>query len=845
MLDYKQTQTQNYNDVLEIYLNQIDVIRSDYEKMLNKDRQSEMGQFLTRPAIAKMMAGMFTHFPQEINLIDPGAGVGSLSAAFIASATRAIPRPQKINVTAFELDPILIKGLNKTKAICEQMCNKFQINLNFEIKEEDFIASSVFTLSGRESLFPVEQPNYNFAILNPPYKKINSSSRARHLLTSIGIETTNYYSAFMWLAMKLLVSTGEMVAIVPRSFCNGTYFRPFRLDLLQTMTIQRIHLYGSRDKAFGDVLQENIIVHATKTLASQGKTVITSSDDPEDDDLVVREVEYNQLLQPGDPDLFIRIVPDHLSDQISNQINGLTSSLKELGLTVSTGRVVDFRSRDLLRNEPDREIIPLIYPANLQNGYVVWPKANAKKPSYFGVSSITDNLAIPGQFYVLVKRFSSKEERRRIYAAVYDPKKIPSKRVAIENHINYFHRRYGGLSEVLAKGLVLYLSSSVVDQYFRQFSGHTQVNAKDLQNLKYPSETQLMALGRRIDNEFPNQDRIDKIVTEELALNEDNTDAAVQDPILAKKKIREALSILQMLNVPKLQQNDRSSLTLLALINIRANNEWKEASENLIGITEMMDYFRENYGINYAPNTRETVRRQTVHQFLQLGLVIANPDVPSRPINSPKTKYLIEPQTLELIRSYGSPNWEGNLRDYLKNATLLGSLQVRERNMTMIPVTLPDGYSIMLSSGGQNELIKHLVEEFCPRFTPGGKILYIGDAGEKLNEKEIQYFEQLGITVDKHGKMPDLIIFLPDKKWLILIEAVISHGPINLKRHNELSELFSGGGYGLVFVTAFESRKTMNKYLSEIAWETEVWVSEAPSHLIHFNGEKFLGPYSA
>jgi adenine-specific DNA-methyltransferase len=654
-----------------VFLSQLDVIRTDSLKTLDKVRQAEMGQFLTPPTVANMMAGMFTHFLPSINLLDPGAGVGSLSAAFVARAVHASPRPSEIKITAFELDPILINGLELTLIACQQLCRQFQINFNYDIHQEDFIAASVETISGKFSLFPVDQPNYNYSILNPPYKKINIGSRTRRLLKSVGIETTNMYSAFMWLVMKLLVRDGEMVAIVPRSFCNGTYFRPFRSDLLRTMAIERIHIFGSRDKAFneGDVLQENIIVHATKTNNPQQKTTITSSDDPEDEHLVTRDIEFSQMVQPDDPDLFIRIVSDQLGHQISTQVNGLTSSLKELGITVSTGRVVDFRSRDLLREQPDKEIIPLIYPGNLQNSYVIWPRPNTKKPSYLASSSEIDNLVVPSQYYVLVKRFSSKEEKRRIYAAVYDPKKIPARKVGVENHINYFHRRYGGLSEDIAKGLTLYLNSSLVDQFFRQFSGHTQVNATDLRNLKYPSEAQLLALGRRISDQFPDQDGIDKIVTEELASNGNNSETDIQDPILAKKRIKESLSILQMLHVPKAQQNDRSALTLLALANIRATTKWKDASDNLIGITEMMDFFRDNYGIDYAPNTRETVRRQTVHQFLQIGIAVANPDDPSRPINSPKTRYLIEPATLGLLMTFATPDWEGNLEEYLRVAT--------------------------------------------------------------------------------------------------------------------------------------------------------------------------------
>jgi adenine-specific DNA-methyltransferase len=318
----------------------------------------------------------------------------------------------------------------------------------------------------------------------------------------------------------------------------------------------------------------------------------------------------------------------------------------------------------------------------------------------------------------------------------------------------------------------------------------------------------------------------------------------MNDPIQAKKKIKEALNILHSLGVPKAQQNDRSALTLLALADVKADYEWRNASRNLIGITEMMSYFRDHYGINYAPNTRETVRRQTVHQFMQIGLVIPNPDEPSRPINSPKTRYILDPKVLDLLHVYNTKDWETDLAIYLKNAPALARLNIRERPMPMIPVILPDGDKLMLSSGGQNELIKKIIEEFCPRYTPGGKLIYIGDAGQKVTEQEMMYFDELGIKINKHGKMPDVIIELFEKKWLVLIEAVTSHGPIDLKRHNELKELFDGGVYGLVFVTAFESLRAMHRYLSVIAWETEVWVAESPSHLIHFNGEKFLGPYT-
>ncbi|MCC6147870.1 MAG: Eco57I restriction-modification methylase domain-containing protein [Anaerolineaceae bacterium] len=815
------------------------------QKSLNKDQQARMGQFFTPSSVAMMMSGMFTQFSHSINLLDPGAGVGSLSAAFIARALESSPRPKKIHITAFELDPLLIGELRNNLTEYQRLSKKYGVNLNYEIHQEDFISSSVEVISREGTLFSGDPPAYNYTIMNPPYKKINTSSKTSRLLHSVGIDTTNMYTAFLWLGMRLLLPGSEMVAIVPRSFCNGPYFKLFRQELLQTMAIRNIHVFGSRDKAFkeSNILQENIIFHAVKGGDSKSKVVISTNDNPSDDDLITQEVAYEDLVQPDDPDFFIRIIPDRLGHQINSLMDNLTTPLKDLGVTVSTGPVVDFRVRDLLKHETDTEMIPLIYPHHFKDGYVKWPGNKTHKPAYLRSTHEIDNIVAPSQFYVLVKRFSSKEEKRRIYAAVYDPTRIPARRVGIENHLNFFHRRYGGLSQDLAKGLAIYLNSTLVDQYFRLFSGHTQVNATDLRNLKYPTEKQLIARGREVGDRFPDQDGVDQIITQYLIQNGINGDSYMNDPIQAKKRIKESLNILQLLNVPKAQQNDRSALTLLALANLRVDIEWRDASENLMGITEMMDYFRDHYGINYAPNTRETVRRQTIHQFMQIGLAIANPDDPNRPINSPKTKYILVPKTLELIRTYNSKDWETNLAIYLRSAPALANLQVRERVMPMIPITLPDGEKLMLSSGGQNELIKKIVEEFCPRYTPGGKLIYIGDAGEKVTEQELQYFEKLGFKIDKHGKMPDIIIDLPEKKWLVLIEAVTSHGPIDLKRHNELKKLFTSEAYGLIFVTAFESRKIMNRFLNEIAWETEVWVSEAPSHLIHFNGERFLGPY--
>jgi hypothetical protein len=309
------------------------------------------------------------------------------------------------------------------------------------------------------------------------------------------------------------------------------------------------------------------------------------------------------------------------------------------------------------------------------------------------------------------------------------------------------------------------------------------------------------------------------------------------------KKVVEARDLLKALQVPTEQHNERSALTLLALLGMTPQAAWSEAETPMLGITEIMDRLKKSFGKRYAPNTRETIRRRTIHQFVQMGLVLANPDDPTRPVNSPDNRYQVSPELLKLAREYGSPRWNTSLAAFVKAAPTIRRLHPAERVMTLIPVKLPDGRELKLTAGGQNDLVKKIIEDFCPHFTPGGMVVYVGDTGYKRRHVEAGYLERLGVIIDEHGKMPDVVIHLPEKNWLMLIEAVTSHGPVNIKRHNELKDLFRGVRSGLVFVTAFLTFRAMTKYLGDIAWETEVWIAEAPSHLVHFNGERFLGPY--
>lgn len=307
--------------------------------------------------------------------------------------------------------------------------------------------------------------------------------------------------------------------------------------------------------------------------------------------------------------------------------------------------------------------------------------------------------------------------------------------------------------------------------------------------------------------------------------------------------IETAQRILKSLGLPPAQQNERSALCLLALMNLTPGKAWADAENPLMGITPIMDWAREHYGKDYAPNTRETVRRQSMHQFRDAGLVLYNPDRLDRPVNSPKTVYQIEPATLALLRTFGTPSWHDNLTAYLAQRETLVARYAKERKQNHILVKIAPGKNINLSPGEHSELIQAIIENFAPRFAPGSALIYVGDTGRKWSYFDAPLLDKLGVTVDSHGKMPDVVLHDVKKNWLLLVEAVTSHGPVDGKRHAELAELFSDSTAGLVYVTTFPSRATMGSYLSKIAWETEVWVADAPSHLIHLNGERFLGPY--
>lgn len=310
------------------------------------------------------------------------------------------------------------------------------------------------------------------------------------------------------------------------------------------------------------------------------------------------------------------------------------------------------------------------------------------------------------------------------------------------------------------------------------------------------------------------------------------------------RKIEEAQEILKALGLPAPQQNEMSAITLLALVGIGPNDSWKSSTRSKRTVSkDIMAFSTEKYGKAYAPNTRETFRRQVLHQFVQARVAEYNPFEPDLPTNSPRAHYAISESTLVAIKTYGTPAWSGAAAQFVADHGALAATYASHRSSgKLVPITLPDGRLIELSPGKHNLVQKAIIEEFAPRFAPGSELLYIGDTAKKNVVMEAKTLAELGLPVSDHDKLPDVVLFDRKRKWLFLIESVTSHGPMSPKRIFELQEQLTGSKAGPVYVTAFPDMTEFRKHMKDIAWETEVWIAEIPEHMIHFNGDKFLGP---
>jgi adenine-specific DNA-methyltransferase len=473
--------------VVSRLVNRTDTLRQCAPSGLALLRKAALGQYMTPATIARFMANLFPPSTLEAcRLLDPGAGVGALSCAFLDRRVSGSGFGfTNIEVQAYEIDPVLRAQLERNLA-----CYSNQLAVKHCVSSADFVPEAALrSFQGLEK--------FTHAILNPPYKKISSDSQHRFILRRAGIETVNLYTAFVALTLSLMKPGGQIVAIIPRSFCNGPYYRPFRNFLLGRAAIHHLHLFASRNKAFRDdsVLQENVIVRLERG-GQQGPVTVSNSTDGRFADLITHEQPFQRIVFPDDPERFIHI-PISLEHSTIELFSGVRFSLDEIGVSTSTGPVVDFRLQDHIQPDSSPGTVPLLYAGHFKGAETIWPKAGIKRGNAIALNCETKKWLYPNGFYTIVRRFSAKEERRRIVASVVNPESFPdAPMLGFENHLNVFHQQKSGLAPNLAYGLAAFLNTTAVDDYFRRFNGHTQVNATDLRLMKYPSRSTLETLGQ-------------------------------------------------------------------------------------------------------------------------------------------------------------------------------------------------------------------------------------------------------------------------------------------------------------------------------------------------------------
>lgn len=458
---------------------------------MDADDQATFGQYFTPYQAALIIAGL-PRVPETsvVRVLDPGAGSGMLTAALVDRIREARP-DAAIHVTAIEIDQTLHATLRDTLDDVETLGN-----VTTDLISQDFLSWALST-----------DHRFDLVIQNPPYAKLQTGSGPQNMLRAAGIDVPNIYAAFLALGVRLLDTDGQQVAITPRSWMNGAYYSRFRREFVDLAGIDAIHTFESRSKVFGDtgVLQEAIVVSATRGRHPGQVAVYTSHDHR--DDASMRCVAYEDVVTAD----FIHVPATQKdADAVAWMTQHAHHTLTDLGLTVSTGRVVDFRSRDMLHTQRVEGAWPMVNASHIRAGRTSHP-VGARKPEWFHTGpEAASKLLVPAGAYVLIKRFSAKEERRRISAGVWQSDEA----VAFDNKLNYIHQDGHGLDPQIARGLSVFLNSSRLDDYFRVFSGHTQVNATDLRQMRFPSREQLRSLA---DADITTQDAIDAAVENVMA----------------------------------------------------------------------------------------------------------------------------------------------------------------------------------------------------------------------------------------------------------------------------------------------------------------------------------------
>lgn len=473
-----------------------------YSEAYNPTVRKLKGQFFTPTKVALYMASLFSmDAGNSIHLLDPGAGTGILTAAFCEHLLLHIETNTNLTIDVYENDPSLLPLLKSVLSSCKQRLEQKGHIVNYFIYEQDFILHNKAFFRRRSSLDSVDESLlYDFIISNPPYYKINKDSPHSAAMLELISGQPNIYALFMALSAAMLKTGGEMVFITPRSFCSGLYYKKFREWFLSKVKIDLIHIFESRKEVFykDKVLQENIIVKATAP-KREGKYAIDIAvcNDINFYDMRSLKVTSADVLFHKNGDIFIRIPISEADIKIQHIIDRWANTLNGLGLEISTGPVVAFRNKEYLLlelSDPEKEV-PLLWMHNMQATEVIWPAKKNTKPTAIRVCPETKPVLLPVKNYVLIKRFSSKEQKRRLYASVLKKADFPYKMVGIENHVNYVYRPKAELTEYEALGIQALLNTALIDRYFRTLNGNTQVNAIDIRCLPLPDVKDIVKIG--------------------------------------------------------------------------------------------------------------------------------------------------------------------------------------------------------------------------------------------------------------------------------------------------------------------------------------------------------------
>ena len=836
------------NESLANYAYRLSLI---YSENISINNQREKGQVFTPIKISSFMAKICDiQELDNISILDPGAGTGVLLASIVDRFIQLDKMNSiKINIDCYEIDSNLCYYLQQTLIECRKRLKAINCEMNFHIYNEDFILKYQFLLKKDYTLFPSKKTNYDFIISNPPYFKIKrKSSPYSNIIDDMICGSPNIYVLFMAVSVKLLKNNGQAIFITPRSFCSGLYFQKFLKWFLNNSKLLHIHLFESRNELFldADILQENIILKVgnfpDNSMSSKDNIIISSSFNGDFGDYKELNVSITNLIFQKDDFVYLRLPISKIDMEVLKIIDNWSFTLHTLGMEISTGPVIANQiKRHLVNNLPVNNQVPIIWLHNLQNRKVLYPYLKNQKALSMLINEKTKQWLLPTQNYVLLRRFSSKEQHRRLYAAVLNKEQFRNySHIGIENHVNYIWKRNSELTNQEAYGLSLILNSIFLDTYFRALNGNTQVNASEIRNVPLPSLSKIETLGSMVyEKEFNDELELNLQIAEILGINNQVIHELYERYQIKMSKIDEALDILMQIKMPKQQLNERSALTLLALLNLKEADDWKIANKSLLRIHDIIEFIEISYKKIYAENSRETIRRQTIHQFEFAGIVIKNPDDPKRSTNSPNTVYSITDEFLKLVKCYNSDEWENEL---LVFTDIKGTLSAKYQNVKQkikIPLKI-EGVSLELSPGKHNELQVHVIQKMIPRFLPNSKLLYVGDTSDKLLYYKEELLKKIGIPLTQHDKLPDLVYYDDERASLILIEAVTSHGPVSAKRQLEIEDVLKDCSLNRIYITAFPDKRVFKKYLDDIAWETEVWIASQPDHMIHFNGPKFL-----